>query len=87
MNLMNKLKSFFSSPWTIGIFVLIILAVFIFLIGPLISIGNWTPLAETSNQWITLIFVVFAWFIKRLITIILDNKKLLSYNGWGYYST
>ena len=75
MNLMNKLKSFFSSPWTIGIFLLIILAVFIFLIGPLISIGNWTPLAETSNQWITLIFVVFAWFIKRLITIILDNKK------------
>lgn len=72
---MNKLKNFLSSPWTIGIFLLIILAVFVLLIGPLISIGEWTPLADTTNQWLTITGVALLWFIKRLISIIFENKK------------
>ena len=75
MNIMNKLKSFFSSPWTIGIFLLIIFALFLFLIGPLISIGNWTPLADSTNQWLTIFVVALFWLIKRLASIIIANKK------------
>lgn len=72
---MNKLKSFFSSPWTIGIFLLIIFSIFILLIGPLISIGEWTPLEDSANRWLTIFAVSLTWFIKRLISIILENKK------------
>ena len=72
---MTKLKNFFSSPWTIGIFLLIIFAVFVLLIGPLISIGEWTPLADSTNQWLTIFVVALIWFIKRLVSIILESKK------------
>lgn len=72
---MNKLKSFFSSPWTIGIFLLLTFAIFILLIGPLISIGEWTPLADSTNQWLTIFVVSLVWLIKRLVSIILAHKK------------
>jgi type VI secretion system protein ImpL len=72
---MNNLKRFFSSPWTIGIFLLCVFAIFIFIIGPLISIGSWTPLEDTANQWLTIIAVAAFWLIKYLVSIILENKK------------
>mgnify|MGYP005988563807 FL=1 len=72
---MTKLKNFFSSPWTIGIFLFCILAIIIFIIGPLISIGSWTPLEDTLSQWITLIGIGLIWLIKHLYSIIQANKK------------
>lgn len=72
---MIKLKQFLTSPWTIGLFFLCILALFIFIIGPLISIGSWTPLAETSNQWITLIGISLLWLIKQLVSMIHTHKN------------
>ncbi len=72
---MNKLKRFFSSPWTIGIFLLCVFALFIIIIGPLISIGSWTPLEDTASQWITIFGVGLIWLVKHLITMILANKK------------
>mgnify|MGYP002700514856 CR=1 FL=1 len=45
------------------------------MIGPLISIGEWTPLADSTNQWLTIFVVALIWFIKRLVSIILEGKK------------
>lgn len=75
MKIMTKLKNFFSSPWTIGILLLCIFSVFVIIIGPLISIGSWTPLADSSNQWITIISVTLFAIIKHLVGLIMANKK------------
>lgn len=72
---MKKFKDILFSPWTLGIFALLVFALLVVLLGPLISIGSSTPLASTSAQLILIFAVAFLWITKRLVTMLLLQRK------------
>ena len=58
---MKTVKAFIFNIWTLTILTALAIIIVIYFIGPLISIGNWTPLASTSSRWLTILVIIAIW--------------------------
>jgi len=72
---MNKVKAFIFNIWTLTILVALAVTIVIYFIGPLISIGGWTPLASTSVRWISIACILFIWQAARFYKFIKSKNE------------
>jgi len=63
-----------TNRWLISILGLVFLACIIWLLGPLISIGEWRPLATGTAQLVLIAVVVLIWSARKLIKFFRANK-------------
>lgn len=78
---MKKLFSLLFNPWTTALFCLLVVALVIYFIGPLVTIGDWTPWQTVFSRWVTIVFIVMLWLITKLVKILrtqASSKKLIT---------
>ncbi len=64
---MAKLKAFFTNIWVIQFLGLLALSLLIWLVGPLISIGDTAPWESVLSRILTIVGLFVIWIIYRLI--------------------
>ncbi|CAA0096768.1 Uncharacterised protein [BD1-7 clade bacterium] len=72
---MKKIKAVLLNSWTLGILSLLLFAMLVVVVGPLISIGAIQPLATTNAQIILITVVTLIWIIKRLVSLLMQQRK------------
>lgn len=71
---MKTLLRFLTNRWLISIVGLLSIACVIWLFGPLISIGDWQPLATGIAQLVLILAIVAIWAIRKLVKYLRANK-------------
>jgi type VI secretion system protein ImpL len=56
--MIKKFFAFFLHPWLLAALALLVVSVLIWWVGPLVSIGTWTPLVSTTARWIAIGIIV-----------------------------
>ena len=71
---MKKIFGFLTNRWFLAVLGFLMLAVAIWLIGPLVSIGAWTPLASPMARLLAILVIVLLWGVNEFRKVLKANK-------------
>lgn len=78
---MGKIFGAIFNRWTLLLVLLLALLAVVWLIGPLVAIGNWRPLESETARWVTtglILFVTLAVIVWRVVKAKLGNAKVVN---------
>lgn len=67
---MKKLLGLVFNRWTIGALGLIALSLLIWFVGPMVRVGDYTPLGEEWPRWVLIAVIVAIYLIKAIIGLV-----------------
>ncbi|MFO1297722.1 MAG: hypothetical protein U1F25_15475 [Rubrivivax sp.] len=77
---MGKILGLVFNRWTLGALLLLAFLAVLWLIGPLVAVGEWRPLESTTSRWVvTLVVLLFvlALVVWKIVRAKQGNKKVV----------